>query len=426
MRKTSLIAVVLAGAVWAAGQSVADSPAEREAHWREDLQVLLSTLSAKGTAVDFKRGISSRGQKDYDKLYPHLASDLKELDSEIARLSDGQIVLRLMRLIAAPNVAHNSIQMPVGTGFFARLPLEFRWFSDGLAVVAASEEYTAALGAHVRQFGSKAPEEVLTALSPYIPHENEAWLRFVSTGFMRPRILLEQAGVTDANGEVELTLQKPGSAPFTLTVKAGDSRVKRATLQEVLQPPVPLYRSQPGKLYWHRYVEDSATLFIQYSACVNDPKYPFSDFSKMVLADADAHRVKRVVLDLRANGGGDSRIINPLFSGLEQRRNRLGPVYVLIGTNTFSSGADNAEELRRRLHATLAGEPTGGKPSSYGEVKTVTLPNSKVVVRYTSKWFGSHKDSEPEALMPDLRIGYTLEDEFAGRDPVLAATTARE
>ena len=361
MRRTSLIAAVLAGIVCSAGQSTADSPAERETHWHEDLQFLLSKFAARGTAVDLKRGISSRGQKDYDKLYPHLAPDLTELEGEVTRLSDAEIVLRLMRLIAAPNVAHNGVEMPVGTGFFARLPLEFRWFSDGLAVVAASEDYATALGTHVRQIGNKTPEEVLAALSPYIPHENEGWLRFMSTGFMRPRILLEQAGATDANGEVVLTLQKPGSAPFSLTVKAQDSRVKRATLQEVLEPPVPLYRGQPGRLYWHRYLEDSATLFIQYNACANDPKLPFSEFSKAVMADADAHPVKRVVVDLRANGGGDSRIINPLLSGLEQRRNRLGPVYVLIGANTFSSGADNAEELRRSLHATLAGEPTGGQ-----------------------------------------------------------------
>ena len=56
----------------------------------------------------------------------------------------------------------------------------------------------------------------------------------------------------------------------------------------------------------------------------------------------------------------------------------------------------------------------------------MTLPNSKLVVRYTSKWFGSHEDSEPQALAPDLRIGYTLDDELAGRDPVFAAVIARE
>ena len=425
MPRTSVITAMVATAIAGAGQT-SNSPAAREAYWREDFQVLLSTLSAKGTAVDFKRGISSRGQKDYDKLYPNLASGLKELEGDIGQLSDAQVVLRLMRLIAAPNVAHNSVPMPVALGFFSRLPLEFRWFSDGLAVMAASDEYQPALGAYVRRFGNKRPEELLAAVSPYIAHENEAWLRLLSTGFLRPRAVLEEAGVASADGEFELTLEKPGSAPFQLKVRTQDSRVKRPTIQEVLRPPVALFRSQPGKLYWHRYLEDSATLFIQYNSCANDPKMPFSEFAKTAMAEADAHPVKRVVVDLRFNSGGDSRVIHPLLSGLEQRRNKWGKLYVLIGANTFSSGTDNAMTLQHSLHAILAGEPTGGKPSSYGEVKTVTLPNSKLVVRYTSKWFGSHQDSEPDALAPDLPIGYTLADELAGRDPVLDGVIARQ
>ncbi len=420
-----LAAVLLAGAVLVAAQD-AETPAVREAHWRADMEFLLAKLSASGKTMDFTRGISSRGQKDFGKLYPHLATDLNLLEEQAGSLSDGQIVLRLMRLIAAANVAHNSVQMPVAVGFFSRLPLGFQWFSDGLAVVSASEEYRPALGAYVRQFGNKTAEEMLAALAPYISHENESWLKSMSREFMRPRVALEEAGVMSAGGDVALTLQKPGSAPYVLAVTPRDSRVARVTLEEALRRPVALFRSQPGKLYWHRYLADSATLFIQYNACVNDPKLPFAEFVKLAMADADAHAVKRVAIDLRANGGGNSQVIRPLVSALERRRGRLGPVYALIGANTFSSAVDNAEELQHSLGAILAGEPAGGKPSSYGEVKTCTLPFSKLVVRYTSKWFGSHDASEPETLAPTLRVGYTLEDELAGRDPVLAAVIARD
>ena len=150
-----------------------------------------------------------------------------------------------------------------------------------------------------------------------------------------------------------------------------------------------LQQSQPDrKYYWHQYLRDSGTLYVQYDICKNDPQLSFNDFAKQVLADADANKPSQVVIDLRKNGGGDSRVIRPLKSGLAERHVK---VFVLIGPNTFSSGTDNAIELRHDLHATLVGEPTGGKPSSYGEVMTITLPSSKLVVRYTTKWFGSHR-----------------------------------
>jgi C-terminal processing protease CtpA/Prc len=113
------------------------------------------------------------------------------------------------------------------------------------------------------------------------------------------------------------------------------------------------------------------------------------------------------------------------MKGLESRLKEMGHLYVLIGPSTFSSGMDNAIELRKTLHATLVGEPTGGKPSSYGEVKTLTLPNSKLVVRYTSKWFGRRDDDAP-SLQPDIAAPRALTDVLAGRDPVLETVLAAD
>ncbi len=35
----------------------------------------------------------------------------------------------------------------------------------------------------------------------------------------------------------------------------------------------------------------------------------------------------------------------------------------------------------------LVGEPTGGKPNSYGEISSFLLPNSGLVVNYSTKYF---------------------------------------
>jgi len=76
------------------------------------------------------------------------------------------------------------------------------------------------------------------------------------------------------------------------------------------------------------------------------------------------------------------------------------------------------------LHARLVGEPVGGKPASYGEVKMLTLPNSALVVRYTSKYFGASNGWQAETLSPDIPASQTLTDWLAGQDRVLSAALA--
>jgi len=415
------VATILALSIAASVQTPErlDAP-DRVAHWRQDLEFLVKGMSAKGTTVDLHYGISTRGQKDFDKLYPHFSADIESLEADLPKLPDAEVVLRIMKIMAGANVAHNTVWQPIGVGFFSRLPIEFTSYSDGLAVMAASSDYERALGTHVLKLADKTPDQVFAGLAPYFPHETDQWLRGQGVGMLRPEPVLSHLGLMNSDGQLVLTLQKPGGEPFTLAVRPSDSRTKRNQAYDELHVPMTLARSHPDeRFYWHQYLADSQTLYIQYNECANDPKLKFSDFAHDVFADTDSHKVARVVVDLRRNGGGDSRVIGPLKGGLEDRTNKVGRVFVLIGANTFSSGIDNAIELQHSLHATLVGEPTGGLPNSYGQVKYLTLPNSKLKVQFTSAWFGKHGDSEP--LKPDLLVQRKLEDVLAGRDAVLDA-----
>jgi len=245
LRRILLLASGLSIAALAQDQT---APAEREAHWRQDLQFFAAGLGASGHSVDFHSGISTRGQIDFAKLYPKGRFDaaIEALEADIPRVSDAEMVLGLMRLVASANVAHNSVVMPLSMGFFARLPLTFHWFPDGLAVIGASPEYSAALGTRVLRIGSMTPEQLLPAIAPYIAHENEVWLREQAVGFLRPQAVLQHFGLLDQDGRVALSLEKPGEPPFTLSVTPGDPRVTRIPMAEGLHTPVPLFRSQPG------------------------------------------------------------------------------------------------------------------------------------------------------------------------------------
>jgi len=414
------VKLLLAASTVLVGYARVQAP-DRESRWREDFQFLAKGLSAKGTTIDLQRGISSRGQKDFEKLYPKETFDAEivSLSSEVATLPDSEIVLRLMRLMASSHVAHNIVRIPLSNGFFNRLPIEFSWFSDGLAVTAASADQLGTLGTRVVKVGSMTPEELLVAVTPYISHENDSWLRSEASGFIRWGAVLRHFHLLDSDRRLALTLERPGGEMFTVSVPVVDPRVKTQTLTEGLHLATLLALSRPTQNYWHQFLPESQTCYIQFNACANDPQVPFKEFAKQVLADIDARAPKKIVIDLRANSGGDSRIISPLEKGLAARLKTIEHIYVLIGPATFSSAVDNAVELRRSLKAILVGTDAGQGAGGYGEVKLLTLPNSKLVVQYTTKFFGAGK--EFDALSPDLKAPRKLEDALAGRDTALEA-----
>ena len=93
------------------------------------------------------------------------------------------------------------------------------------------------------------------------------------------------------------------------------------------------------------------------------------------------------MIDLRQSPGGDyfeglNHFIKPIAA--DQALNRKGHLFVLIGPLTFSAAMANAAQFRSLTHATLVGEMIGVKPNEYSEPRNMTLPNSKLTVRYST------------------------------------------
>lgn len=409
-------ALVLAGSLVLASPSVNGQAATsaREDRWRADLQL-------------FAREFASR-QLDFAKLYPadRFTAELQTIDRTLTQSTDANVMLSLMKLVASANVAHTLVRPPLVS--FHRLPLTFFWFSDGLAVTAAAEEYREALGLRVEKIGKLTPVELEAAVAPYISHENDVWLHQQSPGQMVVSELLERLGQVDADGRVRLTLANPDGTTLVVRVAPGPALKPPAQISaaDALNVPTALFRKHQDAYYWYEFLPGSKALYVQYNRCADDPKQPFSEFAKALFEFADSHAIERTVVDLRLNGGGNSTVIAPLINGLKSRsalRTR-GRLYALIGRATFSSGLLAAINFRSDLHAILVGEPVGEKLNSYGEVRELTLPNSQVVVQYSTKFFHVAGNDDSQAYAPDVLVTRSLADALAGRDPVLDAALA--
>jgi hypothetical protein len=148
---------------------------------------------------------------------------------------------------------------------------------------------------------------------------------------------------------------------------------------------------------------------------------------RALFAALDSTPARTQVVDLCANGGGNSAVANPLIDGLKARGElgRSGRLFVITGGNTFAAAVTNAFAFKRDANAIPVGEPAGGKPHCCTELRTFRLPNSGLQVGYWTQFRRLIPDADPPALMPDIPVELSSADYLAGRDPVLEAIPAR-
>ncbi len=86
---------------------------------------------------------------------------------------------------------------------------------------------------------------------------------------------------------------------------------------------------------------------------------------------------------------------------------------------------NNAIDFKNDAKATLVGLPIGEKPNSYQENDEMTLPESKLVVSYSTRFYKFLPDGAPPIVSPDVTIEPRWEDYVAGRDAALEWALSR-
>ena len=100
-----------------------------------------------------------------------------------------------------------------------------------------------------------------------------------------------------------------------------------------------------------------------------------------------------------------------LVSLLQSRRHFLHlTVRRLIG----SAAMNNAAQFRSQTTALLLGQTIGEKPNSYAEVRNLTLPNSHLTVRYSTRYY-KFSESPDNTIRPDREIIPTWAKNLARR-----------
>ena len=384
----------------------------RDGRWGQTVKYLGSQLSYLHVNPYFK--IS---EADFQQGVRKLAEDVPDLNDE-------QITVEMMRIVASIGDGHTRIYSRAESAFFARLPIELRWLSDGLFVIAASPEYEQTVGAKVIQIGAHPVGNVYEAVIPLIPADNEMVLLNDSPAIMSMPSILYGLDLIPQKGQVIFSFEGQDGSLFDLELQSRSGNPEPfISVYEKAGVQVPLYEQDRDTFYWLRDLPEANAVYVQYNVCGGQKRKPFKSFVEEVFSLVDRNQESRLIMDLRFNGGGNEAILTPFIEAIEARPkfDEPGKLFVIIGRGTYSSALQNAITLSRENNATLVGEPTGGKPNHYGEVRSFKLPNSDLRVQYSTRYWLNYPGSDPLTLEPDIPAMLTIGDLLVGRDPALEA-----
>ena len=209
------------------------------------------------------------------------------------------------------------------------------------------------------------------------------------------------------------------------------------------------------------------------------PAFNYSEKEKAavdgIFADLKKKGARQLIIDIRGNGGGNSSMGDHIMSYLTDRpvrsfsrvqekisdevladrryREMLGPAaalrglvvttreeelkrpkpenfydgraYLLVDNGTFSSATDFASMFRDYERGVILGYETGGLPTCFGDVFSLTLPNSgiKFGVSYKRFYAPRPKPGDDEhGLLPDVPFTDEKLAPYGGEDPGLSFT----
>jgi len=375
--------------------------------WTTDIQQYQKTITEK-----HKNPFTVISKADFNAACDALISSLPDKNPE-------QTTVELCRIAASIGDSHTGISYRAQHLY----PYSFYWFADGLKVIWIHRDNRTLLGGSLVSIDGLPAADVIKRIKSMIPHENDAQLKLHIPNYLTHAEALFGLGITKSKSGGTFVFKATDGTEHSLELKPvsmAQMGMFRNNLAMV-QPRKPMLANENAtKIYWFKTLEEQNAVYVSYKTCREDRNYAFNQFVKDIMTQLDHMDQPKLIIDLRANGGGNSAIFAPMLKAIKDRPglNKKGKLYVIIGRRTFSSAVLNAMDLRNETEAILVGEPTGGKPNHFGEVKNDRLTNSGLRFTWSVKYF-TVTDGDPASIFPDVDVRNTIDDYRAGNDVVL-------
>jgi tetratricopeptide (TPR) repeat protein len=411
-------------------QNKSDSYRITVAQWQSDLSYLQKKIHS-----DYSNLFYNVTAKQFD-------SAVAVLKKDIPHLTENEIRVGFIRLIAMFKIGHTMVRMGTGENedslkpMFHHYPMTIYSFNDGLYIRNIDARYKEAVGGRIIKIGNLTVDAVLKKMHSVISCENEQYFKQFLQKYLRKPEILQALQISRTSDSLLLTYTKDG-AEKEIQIKAENSENYKDSFwpTEIKmpsdwidahvnfnKPAAALWLKDPYKLRYFEYLKESKTVYVRHSSVMDEDDETIADYFKKVFAFIDSNEVEKFVLDIRLNGGGNNYLNKALITKIIESKkiNRYGHLFVITGAATFSAAQNLTNELEKYTEAIFVGEPTAENVNFWGDIKTELLPLSKLNVNLSWLWWQNMdpRDKRPWTA-PNLAAEMSFENYKAGYDSAM-------
>ena len=336
-------------------------------------------------------------------------------------------IVEIAKIISSIKDGHSYLDgyYPLLKFNFNTFPFRLHEYKDGIYIQATHSSFKQYLGAKVLSINGINIHQCSNIVSSMFPIENKMGEKLLSKyGLTSPEVL-NTFHISNNNRityEIELNkrkalitlspsdeIQQPSESFGIVTDKEWISA------NSITNTPTPLYLTNLNKLYWYNYDLATKTMYVQFNLVNNSGDQSLLDFFDEVISKASTFKIKKFILDLRLNIGGETKFINPIVEKLSKSKaiNKSKTFYVLIGRRTFSSAQLISYGLKSKSHAIFVGEPTSINSHFFANSrKNIELPNSGLKISLsTREWKATEENQKwqyPDYLIEETFKNYQL------------------
>ncbi|KYG29560.1 S41 family peptidase [Alkalihalobacillus trypoxylicola] len=257
---------------------------------KEDLQELINILIE--VHPDPKRNI---GDSEWNRLVKDLQDSIKE-----PRTKD-EFMIELMSFIQNIGDAHTYL-LPKEIHDEKIFPVKIEMLKEGL-VVSDTFDHQLKKGDLIVNIGDLELEQLTNHMEKIVAAENQYWKQVMIGNLLNFEFVLDYLKVLK-NGKVAVRVEREGEF-LDIEVEL----IEFETFQNLVMKQ---NKSFDWKLLSH---DDIRYGYFKLNQCLWNDEYrnELASFFKEV----DNQSIERIILDLRDNGGGDSRVINEFITYLD-------------------------------------------------------------------------------------------------------------
>lgn len=369
----------------------------------------------------------------------------------------GRIVCTRYADLVAENSPWCNLQDPdFEVPAFGRVPIGFRPFGEDFHVVRVPAEHADLLGAKLIAVDDK-PIESLRAPLRTFAGGTPPYRDVTAADVLASPQQLHAVKLSTRDDSVEYSFTLRNGKTMKRRFSLGSDADEWKTIPAADQTPWSL--QEPEKAFRHRDAPQIDSLVVQLRQILDTEDQPIAAFLANMEKMRETLGRKNIVLDMRANGGGNLLVARDFM--IEWPKSVPGRFYVLTSRETFSAAIASIAYLKQAGgdRVVIVGEPIGDRLMFFSDGLPVQLPHSGLfflpaVTRmdyangcreYTDCFEGIVEAGKPTAtsllklppelkrlpiavgsLEPDVNARWTIDSWTNGTDPAMQAVREME